>query len=283
MRNDRFLGIKLEAGYASKRSSPIVDPVGGNAVRPIALHRAYRTLPLSRANVVLSLLATVLVCCAMLFAAGPLERGIVSVVAGFMAWTGVQVGLGSDLFLNVPLSFVRITMPSHSWIELLEWMLACAIVVAAMQLLRHVVEAPLRYFINFNALVVGSEATYMLFAGHLGYSIDEFSVLMTRTMVATWVLMPLFVGTIALLFPFRRLTGVGLILGCALYEVVLSATRYAAFLGLLSHSGPIMMADLYLVFGPLLDVLPVIGIYSIVLARLSSRIGNSTSGRWEWL
>lgn len=200
-----------------------------------------------------------------------------------MAWTGVTVEIVGDRFLNLNLSYIQTSMPTDTWIELLVWIVACTLIAFGARIFKHAVVAPLRYFVVFNAILVGCEATYLLFAGHLGYSSEQFSILMTRTMVATWILMPLFVGTIALLFPFRPWTSVGLVAGCAVFEVLLSGARYAAFVSLLSHTGPIMMADLYLVFGPLLDVLPIIGIYSIVLARLSSRIGDSTTGRWVWL
>jgi hypothetical protein len=172
-------------------------------------------------------------------------------------------------------------MPSHDYLELAAYILVSALAIAIVSIFR-LFPAPLRFFVNFNFLIVAGEASYLLLAGHLGYASGTFSTLMLQTMTAIWLILPLFVGTVAILFPFTLVTSVVIIVSSVLFDIVLAASRYAAFIIILSHSGPIMMADLYLSFGPLLDVIPLTGIFAIFLGLLARRLRRDPEA-WAWL
>ncbi len=250
--------------------------------RAISPHRSYRTLPRSRAGGIVAVVAA-FVCTALIaLAANPLVHLLTSVDGSLLQLTGVNVTTGSDRYLWTSSTPLLFTMPPHPWQQLVLCIIGCLLAIVTISTLLRRIEAPLRYFINFNLLIVCSEATYLLFAGHLGYSAGAFSTLMLRTAITTWLLVPPIVGLMAMLFPFPPLASASLVLSCALYEIVLSFARYAAFIAVLSHTGPLLMAAMYLLYGPLLDVLPIIGIYSLFLERLSLRLSRDPEA-WAWL
>jgi hypothetical protein len=248
------------------------------AIRP---HRCYRGLSTPLSHVVPCILITLAIEALVILAAQPLENLVSSVDASIVRAAHVPVALGSEKFLWLSLAPLEFTMPSHDYLELAAYILVSALAIAIVSIFR-LFPAPLRFFVNFNFLIVAGEASYLLLAGHLGYASGTFSTLMLQTMTAIWLILPLFVGTVAILFPFTLVTSVVIIVSSVLFDIVLAASRYAAFIIILSHSGPIMMADLYLSFGPLLDVIPLTGIFAIFLGLLARRLRRDPEA-WAWL
>lgn len=250
-------------------------------MRVIRPHRCYRRLATPISHILPCVIIALVVECALLLVAQPLVSMVSTIDATIVRASNVPVTLGSEHFLWLNLAPLEFSMPVHDYIELAAWILACALAIAIISLLR-LFPAPLRYFVNFNFLIVAGEASYLLLEGHLGYSSNTFSTLMLQTMTAVWILLPLFVGTIAILFPFTVLTSTAIIVGSLVFDIALGAARYLAFVIILSHSGPILMADLYLCFGPLVDVIPLTGILALFLALLARRL-RSQPEAWSWL
>ena len=250
-------------------------------VRAIRPHRCYRRLSAPLSHVLPCIAITLVIEALVILAAQPLENIVSTVDASIAGAAHVPVTLGSEQFLWLNLAPLQFTMPSHDYIELATYILVSVIGIAVFSIFR-LFPAPLRFFINFNFLICAAEASYLLLEGHLGYASNTFSTLMLETMTAIWLVLPLFVGTITILFPFALLTSLALILTSVAFDIVLSASRYAAFVIILSHSGPILMADLYLSFGPLLDVIPLTGIFAIFLGALARRLRRDPEA-WAWL
>ncbi len=269
----------MTAAQAPAGTSPSRDEAA--ARRAILPHRSYRTLPSTATGAFAALACTVLVELALALYFAPLARTLTRADASVLQRMGFPVGLESTAFLGKALTALTFTMPVHRYLELVLWILACLAGIVVFTVLKSP-PAPLRYFVNFNLLIVCSEATYLLFAGHLGYSARGFSVLMLRTMIVTWFVIPAFVGAMVALFPFRAWETAAVIVVCVGYDFLLEGVRYAAFAALLTHTGPILMSDLFLLYGPLLDIIPIIGIFAIALAYLSRRMQTSV-GAWEWL
>jgi hypothetical protein len=153
------------------------------------------------------------------------------------------------------------------WVELLAVTFVCCCILVLLSAWTGIA-APVRFFINLNALLVGGSAIFLFLVGHLGYDSAAFSQLILRTALLTWLVIPVFVGLFASLFPFKaveRFVFVGLTVA---WDVPLSIVRYGCFVVILGKTGSIAMTDLYFVFGPLLDIVPVICFMSILLARL---------------
>ncbi len=250
-------------------------------IRVVRPHRCYRRLATPLSHVVPCILITLLVECALLYFAQPLTHAVSSIDGSIVKASNVPVSLGSEPFLWLNLAPLQFSMPSHDYLELACWILACVAGIAVTSLFG-LFPTPLRYFINFNFLIVASEASYLLLVGHLGYASNSFSTLMLQTMTAIWLVLPLFVGTITVLFPFSIAASAAIIAGSLIFDILLGSARYLAFVIILSHSGPILMADLYLCFGPLLDVIPLTGIFAIFLTLLARRLRRDPEA-WSWL
>jgi hypothetical protein len=251
------------------------------AARPIRSHRSYRTLPLGKTTMIVSIALFVLV-----------EIVLIAIIPSFTKWMtvfdqhiltdgGFAIGLGTDTFLGIQLTPLSFSMPTHHFIELLTWMFGCALAVLIISIFR-IVPLPWRYFVNLNLMIVTAEATYLFFAGHLGYASNEFSVLMLRTAIVTWLVMPLFLLIISSLFPFTILDQFLLFIVGMVVELSITTLRYAVFAAILVKTGPILMADLYLLYGPLMDVIPLVAVYTYFLVRIAKRLERGTV-EWAWL
>jgi len=83
--------------------------------------------------------------------------------------------------------------------------------------------------------------------------------------------MPAFMGVLSLTLPFSPLEQAGLVLLSLAYDILFSAVRYALFVWLLVHLGAVVMANLYLFLGPLLDIIYLVGIFAMFVIRLRRR------------
>jgi len=241
-------------------------------------HRSYRNLPIS-AKAVFTTIPAVLFAelLVVIFAQRCLDA--MSNVAIFAArHEGVFTRPFADRFLFVTLHPMMFNIRHSDWLELLIVMFVCAVIIVALSVWRRIA-APLRFFINLNALLIGGAAIFLFLAGHLGYDSAAFSQLMLRTALLTWLVIPVFVGFFAVLFPFRVIDRIGFILLTVAWDIPLSIVRYTCFIAILGKTGPIAMTDLYFVFGPLLDVVPVICILSILLVRVAHAL-ESRKALW---
>lgn len=256
-------------------------PPAAEPRRTVRPHRSYRTLPLGKLTLFTSVVFFFLFEIVLIFLLPHFTAWMTSMDQRILASGGFTAGLGADYFLGLHLQPLTFAMPPHHFIELLMWMFGAALAILVISLTK-IVPLPWRYFVNLNLLIITAEATYLFFAGHLGYASNDFSALILRTAVVTWLVMPFFLLVISSLFPFTileqfTLFGLGMVL-----ELAITTLRYAVFAAVLIKTGPILMADLYLLYGPLMDVIPLIAIYTIVLANLAKRLERGPEG-WAWL
>lgn len=231
-------------------------------------HRSYRNLPVGSKTIFTTIpIVLVVELLVVIFAQRCLDA-MSDVAIWASRYEGIPTRPYPDQFLFVTLHPMTFGIRHSDWLELLIVMLVCAIVIVALSLWRKLA-APLRFFINLNALLIGAAALFLFLAGHLGYDSGSFSQLMLRTALLTWLVIPVFVGFFAVLFPFQVIDRIAFILLTVAWDVPLSIVRYTCFIAILGKTGPIAMTDLYFVFGPLLDVVPVICFLSILLVRVT--------------
>jgi len=243
-------------------------------------HRSYRRLPVKATGALVTIPVVLIVELAVLLFA---QTGLnwISAVAQLIAKDeGITARTFDDPFLVFTLHPMTFAMHHHTWIELVIIALVALIGIILVTITTKIA-SPLRFFINLNVLIVGGAAVFLLLAGHLGYDSYAFSQLMMRTAILTWLVLPFFLGLFSALFPFSIIERFALIAITVAYDVPLAIVRYACFIGILGKTGPVMMTDLYLVFGPLLDALPVTCFLSLVLLRVSRTLDKRRSV-WGW-
>src|SRR5215510_8925514 len=235
-----------------------------------APHRAYRRISVFRpGSVALSLLLVLGVEAALIRYLAEVARLFGQATFELARFTRTPVWLSTDHFLGVPLfPLVFGTIPPLNYRVVLLWLagsVAAMIVVASLRRMA----APLRYLIIYNLVLVAGSAFYLLFTGHIGYDAEEFSRLYLRTVVTIWLVTPLFMGLLSLTLPFSPLERVGLVGLTLVYDMIFSAVRYAVFVWLLKNLGTVVMANLYLFLGPLLDVIYFVGIFGVFVLSVA--------------
>lgn len=236
-------------------------------------HRSYRNLPFSWTALFSTVPAVLVIEFFVIF----LAQRALDVMSGFALAAarsaGIHVRSFADPFLFVTLHPMTYEMRHADWFELLVVTIVCALIVVGLSIWTAII-APVRYFINLNAMLVGGAALFLFLTGHLGYDSAAFSQLMLRTALVTWLVIPVFVAFFASLFPFTIVERIGFIALTVAWDIPLSIVRYACFILILGQTGAIAMTDLYFFFGPLLDVVPVICFLSILLVRLARALEN---------
>jgi hypothetical protein len=211
---------------------------------------------------------------ALVLGLGPLLRVFGDSSLRIAQLTGLAAWLGQDRFLGVDLFPLLIGEPPPVAPQAALLWLAGGLGTLALVCRAGWMALPVRCLIAFNLAVFSASALYLLFFGRLGYDAAEFSQLYLRTIVVVWLITPLFLAGLSLTLPFTALERTAL-MGLALaYDIVFSAIRYAAFAWLLTAVGAVVMANLYLFLGPLLDFVYLVGIFSLFLPRLGRRLGR---------
>lgn len=133
------------------------------------------------------------------------------------------------------------------------------------------------------ATLFGAAAAFMLATGEPPFGASEFGSLYAETSVLTWLVLPLLLGLISLTVPFRVWERAVLVALIVAHGMLLSALRFGFFAETLDAGSAVLMAPLFLNFGPLLDFMGAVAIYSALLVRVSARLARGEPRRvWSW-
>ncbi len=224
---------------------------GRGITQSIPPHRSYRNLPLDRRALLATIPALVIIELLTVFCA----QRATDAMSAFGTFVAVKEHIVTrpfaDPFLFLTLHPMTFEVRHADWLELLLVIGICSILLLVLSL--------------WTAIA----ALFLFLAGHVNYDSAAFSQLMLRTAILTWFVIPVFVGFFASLFPFRFIERAGFMALTVAWDVPLSIVRYGCFVAILGRTGAIAMTDLYFVFGPLLDIIPVVCFLSILLVRLA--------------
>jgi hypothetical protein len=141
---------------------------------------------------------------------------------------------------------------------------------------------PLRYWVSANLLVLFGSALFIYFTGRVGYDSETFMLLVERTSILVILCAPAFLSIISVLLPFSFSERLGMVAIVVVVDTLFAVVRVAAFALLASAFDGLLQANLYLFFGPLMDVIYAISVYSIAVVMLGRRIAKSSEA-WLWL
>jgi hypothetical protein len=241
----------------------------------ITPHRSYRRLPVTSTGALTTIPAVIVVEIAVILCA----QKALDLMSWFASLVAANEHIATrpfpDPFLFVTTRPMTFAMRHSDWIELCAVIVICVLAVLALSMWTKI-------FINLNLLLIAGAALHLLLVGRLGYDSAAFSTLMLRTALFTWLIMPIFVGLFASLFPFTLWQRLLFIVITVAYDVPLSIVRYALFVAILGKTSSIAMTDLYLVFGPLLDAIPIICFFSLFLVQVARSL-EERRAVWGWL
>jgi hypothetical protein len=141
---------------------------------------------------------------------------------------------------------------------------------------------PLRYWISANLLAMFGSAMFIYFNGRVGYDAATFMLLVERTSILVILCAPAFLSIISIMLPFSFAERLGMVVAVVGVDLVFALIRISSFALLASTFDGIVQANLYLFFGPLMDVVYAISVYSIAVVMLGRRIARSAEA-WAWL
>lgn len=96
-----------------------------------------------------------------------------------------------------------------------------------------------------------------------------------------WLFIPFILGLAVLLLPAPFFSKLTLIFFTIIYSIVFGTLRYIIFLFIVSKFSVIYMALLFFAFGPLIDFIYIVGIYSFYSNRLAKTLKNNETV-WKW-
>jgi hypothetical protein len=134
-------------------------------------------------------------------------------------------------------------------------------------------------FVSFINLV--SSAYFSLFPSLFPYDIKHFSELYVMTEINIWLLIPIISGMALLPLPSRMYSKFAVIVFTLIYSVIFGIIRYAVFLNILAKFSFLFMSVLFFAFGPLMDFVYIVGIYSFYLSNLSKKARFDLQ-IWKW-
>jgi hypothetical protein len=243
-------------------------------------HRAARRLAVERLSPAALIGLAIVLEAAAWAAAAPLSRAAVAFDARVLAALGKPVTVVPDSFLHQSLLAIAVSLPPLDYGTLAGLMTVGAAAIFAISTLPEI-PLPVRYAINLHLLFVVGTAAYLLLATHAGYDGTEFSALLVRTELVMAPSMALFAVAMGWLFPLRLEHTAGLAIASFAYVVVLFAVRYPLMLLAIAGGGAVLMPMLYMLYGPMLDIVPVTAILMVALVGVSRRL-RRTPGAWQW-
>ncbi|HET9030685.1 MAG TPA: hypothetical protein VFN49_10950 [Candidatus Aquilonibacter sp.] len=250
---------------------------GRVTIRP---HRSYRTLRVSQGSWI-GTLATLPVGLAVAYTF--LTLALPKATAAVFTWLSANTPLHTsveDNFLWIGSTVPAPSLPPLSVVGALDVAGGCVALVIAIGLLRQ--NTPLALWFQANVIVLMFSALWAFFEGRVGYDGPTFMLLIERTSVIMILCSPVFAVIVSALLPFSSLERALMLVGLVAVGFVLALVRLAAFALLLTHFGVIAEANLYMFFGPLIDVVYFIVIYSLGVVSLSHRIARGEHV-WDWL
>ena len=138
-------------------------------------------------------------------------------------------------------------------------------------------------FFTFMAIInLASAIFFTISPSEFPYTVTQFSELYVKTQISMWFFLLFILGMAILLLPSSVFPKLVLILLTLLYSIIFGSLRYILFLFVVTKFSIIYMPLLFFSFGPLIDFVYIVGIYSYYNSRLARNLqGNRMV--WKWL
>jgi len=137
-------------------------------------------------------------------------------------------------------------------------------------------------YILFLAVINLVSSLFFIFSpNEFPYTVTEFSEFYIKSEISMWLFIPFILGMAVVLLPSSIFPKFILIIFALIYSIVFGTLRYVIFLFIVSKFSVIYMALLFFAFGPLIDFVYIVGIYSFYNSRLADELKGSDAA-WKW-
>jgi hypothetical protein len=166
---------------------------------------------------------------------------------------------------------------------LFSFLFFCAAVLSIYLVTKIKLYRPLGLWLIFvSAINMLSSIVFMLWPHTFPYTMLKFSELYITTEVGMWLFVPVVMGMALLPVPAGVVSKGSIIVLSALYSMIFGMVRYVVFLFIIAQLSYIFMPVLYFSFGPLVDFVYIVGIYSLYVSKVSERITQNYR-IWKWV
>lgn len=256
-----------------------------NIKKQIQYSRMYRHIEPNKRNMLLSGFLCIVPLCLIVLFYYPQITMFISNIAMYILepiFPPNTLTIESSIFLKWFGPVYYLTLPSRFpsiwfiWINLL-------ITLIALFLLSFAVKTrPLTIFLSISLWVHVCSAIFFTFIPQFfPYDATIYSDLYIKQQVGIYFFVPIIIGVSVALLPINFLKSWATIIFCSLYAFVFGIVRYVTFMFILSKISLIYMASLFFSFGPFIDFLYLVCIYSLVARNISGNI-NRDEKVWRW-
>jgi hypothetical protein len=141
---------------------------------------------------------------------------------------------------------------------------------------------PVAIWVIFVCLVnLVSALFFTFFPAYFPYTVQQFSELFIKTEITIWLFVPVVMEASLLPLPSSKITKFLAVLFSLLYAMAFGVVRYVLFVQILVKFSYIFMTVLFFCFGPFIDFIVVVGVYSFYVSLISKKI-NQDLRVWNW-
>jgi len=142
---------------------------------------------------------------------------------------------------------------------------------------------PFSIWIIFASIVLFISSLFFVFYGnYFPYPLRTFFDLYIKTVVAIWLIIPILITIAFIPLNMTFMSKFFVVLLALVYSIIFATTRYVAFIFILREYSSLFMAILYFIFGPFLDFIYIVGIYSYITSKVARKIKDKDSF-WGWI
>ena len=181
--------------------------------------------------------------------------------------------VGEITYLGVPGRYPTLLF---NWLNLLFTLIALLVLTAFVKVRPWSIFATVMLFVHlFSSL-------FFVFVPWLfPYIASEYSSLYLKQQMLMLFFTPFILGSSIAILPCNIFLVFVAVLGCYVYFFVFCVVRYVIFLYILSKVSILYMASLFFTFGPFIDFLYIVAIYSLVVNKVSGGL-NREKAVWKW-
>lgn len=137
------------------------------------------------------------------------------------------------------------------------------------------------FLIVLSFIHVAASFYFLFFPAQFPYEAVDYSSLYMLQEVVIWFFVPIIMGFAILPLPASLISKIFVMIISYVYSIAFGLVRYCVFLFILAKISMLYMAGLFFLFGPLIDFIYVVGIYSLY----ANRVANNLKGDfviWKW-
>jgi hypothetical protein len=267
----------LKIGRKCKDNSPDLRA-------PIIYHRAYRKISDSGRHVILEFFLFVIPLEIAIFLLYPEVTYIVSSSAKYALSSYLPIEdmmiikksfITSDIYmLNLPGKYPS---PLFSFLSFLVALINIFLVFKSR--IYQPIAMWLVFLLGINLI---SSAIFILAPSSFPYTMQHFSELYITTEVGVWLFVPVIMGLALLPIPTNIFSKFIITVLTTFYSIIFGIVRYIVFLFILTKLSYIFMPVLYFSFGPLVDFIYIVGIYSLYVSHFAEKLPQDLE-IWKWI